>query len=291
MKVLVAEKRGFCFGVREAIELAERTVQARSAEGRQVYSLGPVIHNQQVVHKLADEGLRTVESLAEVPAGTIVIRSHGVSPEVVEEAARRGLDVVDATCVLVKRAQDIAAQLHREGYRVVIIGDPNHPEVQGVLGYAPDIIVVDSPGQLDRLPARGKLGILSQTTHSAEHFGRMVGLIAARGYRELKVVNTICNATAERQEAALALCRCVDVMFVLGGHHSANTNRLAELCRAAGVTTFHVEGLEEFRPEMVVGKHVAGVTAGASTPDWIIERFVRHLEGMTNNPDESRPNE
>lgn len=279
MKVILAQKLGFCFGVREAIKLAERT--ADDAAGRSVYSLGPVIHNQQVVDRLTGRGLRTVESLAEaVPPGTVIIRSHGVSPEVIGEARQRGLEVVDATCVLVKRAQEIAATLHREGYRVVIVGDPNHPEVAGVLGYAPDIVVIDSPGELDRLPPSGRLGILSQTTHSAEHFGRMVGLIAARGYAELKVVNTICSATAERQEAAVQLCRTVEVMFVLGGHHSANTRRLAEICRATSVPTFHIEGLHEFRPEMSAGRAVAGVTAGASTPDWIIEQFVSHLEKL-----------
>ncbi len=283
MKVLLAEKRGFCFGVRDAIELAGQTVRERSARGAKVYSLGPVIHNQQVVEKLSGEGLRTITALGDVgdgEGGTVVIRSHGVSPDVAEQAARRGLEVVDATCVLVKHAQNIAAQLHEEGYRVVIVGDPNHPEVQGVLGYAPDIIVVDTPEELDRLPRRGKLGILSQTTHSAEHFGRMVGLIAARGYRELKVVNTICNATQERQDAAMDLCEKVDVMFVLGGHHSANTNRLAELCRAAGVPTHHIEGIHEFDPSMAGGHETAGVTAGASTPDWIIEQFVHHLESL-----------
>ena len=282
MKVVVAKKLGFCFGVREAIELAERTTTDRAAraDGRRVYSLGPVIHNQQVVNKLAAAGLLTVNSLDEVADGTIVIRSHGVSPEILRQAADRGLEVVDATCVLVKRAQDIAAQLHKEGYTVVIIGDPNHPEVQGVLGYAPGIIVVDSPDQLDKLPDRGRLGILSQSTHSVEHFGQMVGLIAARGYREMKVVNTICNATQERQDAALELCGQVDVMFILGGHHSANTNRLAQLCRSAGVQTFHIESVHEFEPSMVAGRQTAGVTAGASTPDWIIEQFVKHLEAI-----------
>lgn len=281
MKVLVADKLGFCFGVREAIKIAERTAAAASSAEGAVYSLGPVIHNQQVVDRLAQQGLHTVETLAEAAApGTVVIRSHGVSPDVIEQARDRGLQVVDATCVLVKRAQEIAARLHREGYRVVIIGDPNHPEVAGVLGYAPDIIVLDSADELDRLPRppAAKLGILSQTTHSAEHFGRMVGLIAARGYRELKIVNTICSATAERQDAALALCRQVDVMFVLGGHHSANTNRLAEICRASGVPTFHIEGLHEFDSSMAVGHATAGVTAGASTPDWIIEQFVCRLQ-------------
>jgi 4-hydroxy-3-methylbut-2-enyl diphosphate reductase len=264
--------------VREAIKLAEHTAAERRAQGRAVYSLGPVIHNRQVVARLTEQGLQTIESLEEASAGgTVVIRSHGVSPEVVEEAGRRGLEIIDATCVLVKRAQEIVRQLHREGYRVVIIGDPEHPEVQGVLGYAPDVVVIDSPEELERLPEGGRLGILSQTTHSAEHFGRMVGLIAARGYPELKVVNTICNATTERQEAAVELCKQVDVMFVLGGHHSANTNRLAEICRETGVATYHIEGLEEFRCEMVTGRSTAGVTAGASTPDWVIEQFVQHL--------------
>lgn len=282
MKVLVADKLGFCYGVREAIRAAERTVRQQSGAGRAVYSLGPVIHNQQVVDHLAEQGLRTVESLDQIQAApaTVVIRSHGVSPDVVAGAAARGFDVVDATCVLVKRTQEIAGQLHREGYRVVIIGEANHPEVQGVLGYAPDILVVDSPEELNKLPSGGKLGILSQTTHSADHVGRMVGLIAARGFAELKVVNTICHATAERQAAAVRLCGQVDVMFVLGGHHSANTNRLAEICRAVGVATHHIESMHEFRPEMVAGRRTAGVTAGASTPDWIIDQFVRHVESL-----------
>ncbi|MCG3181003.1 MAG: 4-hydroxy-3-methylbut-2-enyl diphosphate reductase [Phycisphaerae bacterium] len=279
MKILLAEKYGFCFGVRDAIELAERTARTQPASGS-VYTLGPVIHNKQVVERLGEAGLRTVDSLDQTAGGTVVIRSHGVSPGVIEDATARGLNVVDATCILVKRAQNIAAQLHAEGYRVVIVGDPEHPEVRGVLGYAPDIICVNSPEDMAKLPRRGKLGIISQTTHTVEHFGQMVGLITARGYSELKVVNTICNATKERQDAVQDLCAKVDVMFVLGGYHSSNTNRLAEICRDAGVDTHHLETVKDFRPEMVAGKTAAGVTAGASTPDWIIDEFVRHLQAI-----------
>lgn len=281
MKVLLAEKRGFCFGVRDAIELAEKTATEQSAgNGGAVYSLGPVIHNQQVVNKLEGAGLQTVDSLDNTHGGTVVIRSHGVSPDVIRQATEAGLDVVDATCILVKRAQNIAAQLHAEGYRVIIVGDPNHPEVRGVLGYAPDIICVNTLEDMDKLPKRGKLGIISQTTHTVEHFGEMVGHITARGYNELKVVNTICNATKERQDAVHDLCEKVDVMFVLGGYHSSNTNRLAEICRDAGVMTYHLETVNDFQSHMIEGKQTAGVTAGASTPDWIIDEFVKHLEAI-----------
>jgi len=187
------------------------------------------------------------------------------------------VEIVDATCVLVKRAQHIVARLAEEGYRVIVIGQAEHPEVRGVLAYAPEVICVDSPEDLQRLPAGGKLGIICQTTHSVEHFGRMVGLITARGYREIKVVNTLCEEVRRRQEAAVELAGEVDVMFVLGGKQSANTRELARLCTERGVPTYHLEGWEDFRPEMVAGKEVAGVTAGASTPRWVVEQFARKL--------------
>ena len=276
MEVKLARKRGFCFGVERAIELAAQVVQAGGAGA--VYSLGEVIHNRQVVDRLAEQGLNILERPEEArPGDTVVIRSHGVPPEVIEQLRARGAEVVDATCVLVKKAQKIVQELAEEGYQVVVIGDENHPEVRGVLGYAKGIICVDRPEQLERLPETGRLGIVCQTTHSPELFGEMVGRIAAMGYSELKVVNTLCLETRRRQEAAVELAREVDVMFVLGGRQSANTRQLAQLCRDAGVTTYHLESWEQFEPAMVAGRARAGVTAGASTPEWIIEQFVESL--------------
>jgi 4-hydroxy-3-methylbut-2-enyl diphosphate reductase len=279
MKVLIAANCGFCPGVRNAISTAEKTL-AHAGAKETVYSLGPIIHNQDEVDRLAKGGLRTVESVAEVEGGTVLIRSHGVAPSEFERLRQRGLHIVDATCVLVKRVQQIAAQLEAEGYEVVIIGEENHPEVQGVVGCVNDVVVVACEGDLDRLSRDGKLGIVCQTTQSPEHFGRMLGAIGRRSFRELKVINTLCREAIKRQESAIELCKQVDVMFVLGGLHSANTRRLAELCKKHNPATFHLQNWDELDRNMLSGKAIAGVTAGASTPNWIIEEFVKHLQGF-----------
>jgi 4-hydroxy-3-methylbut-2-enyl diphosphate reductase len=276
MKVLVAQKCGFCLGVKNAISMARETLQAR----KEVYSLGPVIHNEDVVRQLAKDGLTTVESVGEIPSGTILIRSHGAAIEEIEKIKQKGLEIVDATCVLVKRVQKIAKQLHDDGYQVVIIGDKNHPEVQAVVGHAPDIAVVADESDLSKLPKNRKLGIICQTTQSPGHFGEMVGLIAKSGFSELKVVNTLCKEAITRQESAVELCKQVDIMFVLGGLHSANTRKLAELCKKYNPQTFHLQNWKELDKNILFGKNIAGVTAGASTPDQIIEEFVENLRAF-----------
>jgi (E)-4-hydroxy-3-methyl-but-2-enyl pyrophosphate reductase len=288
MKVLVAEKCGFCFGVEHAIQLAQQMLDA----GKNVYCLGSLIHNKQVVDRLVESGLCVVDSLDQVPPSpstnspeppTVLIRSHGCRPDLLDEVKNRGFQLADATCVLVKRAQQLVSKLNRQGYQVIIVGDPDHPETRGVIGYAPDVIVVAGPDDLEKLPPTGRWAIISQTTHSAEDFGRIVGLIASRSdYQELKVVNTICRETTRRQESALQLCRQVEVMFVLGSRHSANTSELANICRREGVDTYHLQSWQEFEPLYVVGKKVSGITAGASTPDWIIQEFVENLRRFEN---------
>lgn len=280
MQVKVASSRGFCFGVEDAIEIAEAAVDEHGAGT--VIALGPLIHNKQVVGKLEEAGLDQSGDLETVdPSKVILIRSHGASPETLQRARERGLTVVDATCVLVKRAQKVVRQLHEEGYHVVMIGDPDHPEVRGVIGYAPSVTVIDQGTDLEEaLPYRERLGIVAQTTHSPEHVAEMIARILKRPYREVKIVNTLCLEVTRRQEAAITLAREVDVMFVLGGLHSANTRELARLCREHGCQTYHVETWEQFDPSMVDGKHVAGVTAGASTPESVIAAFVCNLEAL-----------
>jgi 4-hydroxy-3-methylbut-2-enyl diphosphate reductase len=273
MKVLVAQKCGFCLGVKNAISMARETLQHR----KEVFSLGPVIHNEDVVQQLARDGLKTVESVGEIPSGTVLIRSHGAAINEIEKIKRKGLEIVDATCVLVKRVQKIAKQLHDDGYQVVIIGDKNHPEVQAVVGHAHDIVVVADESDLSKLPKNKKLGIICQTTQSPGHFGEMIGLIAKSGFSELKVVNTLCKEAITRQESAVELCKQVDIMFVLGGLHSANTRKLAELCKKYNPQTFHLQNWNELDKSILFGKTIAGVTAGASTPDQIIEEFVENL--------------
>ncbi len=284
MQVRLARKYGFCFGVEDAIETAQRALNAN--EPGKIVALGPVIHNRQVVENLERAGLDQSGDLDQLEEGTtVLIRSHGVGPDVYARAEQRKINIVDATCVLVKRAQSVVRQLHEEGYRVVMIGDKNHPEVQGVIGYAPDVIVIDKGDDLDaKLPLRAKLGIVAQTTHAPEHVANMIGLIAGRPFRELKVVNTLCLEVVRRQEAAVELAREVDVMFILGGLHSANTQELARLCREEGVATYHLETWEAFEPAMVHGAKVAGIAAGASTPDFIVNEFADKLRAIQPAP-------
>jgi len=279
MKVLVAEKCGFCPGVRNAISTAERVLAQVDAR-EPVYCLGPIIHNEDVVNRLADAGLRTVECVEEIDSGTVLIRSHGVAPRELERLRKKGLHIVDATCVLVKRVQQIAKQLEGEGYEVVIIGEQNHPEVQGVMGCVKAVVVVADENDLRKLPRDGRLGIVCQTTQSPEHLGRMLEAIGRGSFSELKVINTLCKEAIKRQESAMALCKTVDIMFVLGGLHSANTRRLAELCKKHNSQTFHLQNWDELDKTVLSGRSVAGVTAGASTPNWVIDEFVRRLEAF-----------
>lgn len=274
MKVIVANPCGFCAGVRRAVQLAERSL----GQGREVYSLGPLIHSPQVVDRLRDQGLHVAQTLEEVPDGAaVLIRSHGEGPQVFADAQRRGLEVIDGTCVLVRRAQNIVQQLHEDGCQVVIVGDPHHPEVRALLAHAPSAICLNDQADIPKLTGHSRLGIISQTTYSPAAFEQMVDLVISAGHADARVVNTICQATQARRQAALALTKQVDVMFVLGGQHSANTARLAELCLAQGVSTYHLESWQQFRDSYIQGKSAAGVTAGASTPDWIIQEFVSNL--------------
>lgn len=274
MKVVVAENCGFCPGVRNAISLAEKIL----AEQENVYSLGPVIHNKDMVERLARAGLKTVDNLAQIESGTVLIRSHGASPRQMAEIERKGLNIVDATCVLVKRVQRIAEELEAEGYQVVVIGDENHPEVEAVVGCVEDVVVVAGESDLHKLRKDRKLGIVCQTTQSPEHLGRTLGAIGKGQFSELKVINTLCREAVKRQESAVELCKRVDIMFVLGGLDSANTRKLAELCKKHNSQTFHLQNWKELDIVLIFGKTTAGVTAGASTPEWIISEFVENLE-------------
>ena len=281
MKVIVAQKCGFCHGVRNAINTAEKILAEASCPGPRppgpVYSLGPIIHNKDEVERLAKAGLKTVDTVEQIPSGTVLIRSHGAGPKQMAKIKEKGLNIVDATCVLVKRLQHIAAELGREGYKVVVIGDENHPEVQAVVGCAGNVVVIADESDLHKLPKAGRLGVVCQTTQNPEHFSRMLCAIAQQGFSELKVINTLCKEAIKRQDLAVQLCGQVDIMFVLGGLDSANTCRLAELCKKYNSQTFHLQNWNEFDKSVLSGKNVAGVTAGTSTPEWIIAEFVENL--------------
>jgi (E)-4-hydroxy-3-methyl-but-2-enyl pyrophosphate reductase len=273
VKVVVAQGCGFCPGVRSAIKIAQQTL----AKHKNVYSLGEIIHNKDVVRQLAEAGLKIAKQVKQIPTGIVIIRSHGAGEQELKQIREKGLKIVDATCILVKRVQKIAKMLYEQGYKVVIIGDKGHPEIRAVIGSAPNITVIGSKSDINNLGKNQKLGVICQTTQSPEHFAKMLAQIAKTRFSELKVINTLCKEAMKRQTCAVQLCKQVDIMFVLGGLHSANTITLAELCKKYNIQTFHLQNWKELDKSILRGKNIAGVTAGASTPQWIISEFVDNL--------------
>jgi 4-hydroxy-3-methylbut-2-enyl diphosphate reductase len=277
MTVEVAPGAGFCFGVKRALRLAFEA--ARGGDGP-VVTLGPIIHNPQVVERLEDEGLRVIRSLDEIDGGTLVVRSHGLPAPLLEEARRKGLRMVDATCPFVKQVQDRAKELEREGYLVVVVGEEDHPEVLSITeSLERPALVVDGPQGLDAVRGAERVGVVCQTTQPPERLRSVVvGLLPEAP--EVRVFNTICEATLERQAHALDLAKRADVMLVVGGRNSANTRRLWELCREAGSSAYHIETAGELDPEWMEGAEIVGITGGASTPQWIIDELVRSVESV-----------
>lgn len=276
MKVIVADQAGVCFGVKRALDL----VNTECKRGEPLFTLGPLIHNPQVVRDLEAKGVHVARSIAEADRA-IVMPSHGVPREILEEAKAAGLRVIDATCPFVAKVHTRVHNLAGKGYTVVVVGDAGHSEVKAILSAAgDDAVVINSVDEVDGRDWRGmKVGVVSQTTQTPERFGRVVGRIAERA-AEVVAYNTICYATHDRQTAARNLAPNVDAMFVVGGRNSANTNRLVEICRESGVPTYHIETADEIDPTWVTGMSVVGLTAGASTPQWIIEEVRTRLESI-----------
>lgn len=280
MEVVLAEHAGFCFGVKRAVKMADDAASTHDT----VQSLGPLIHNPQVVNQLSEKGVRRVDSLDEIDEGVVIFRSHGVSsPNLMDEALEKGLKVVDATCPFVTNAQRYAKQLVNEGYQVVMIGDGQHPEAKSVLGHAGgEILVTESfeeiKAMLNRFTKR-RLGIISQTTQTYRKFSEIV-VQCLEICEEIKVFNTICYATEDRQTEAEALAHKVQAMVVVGGRNSANTTHLADICRNNDVPVYHIETADEIKVDWFPSIESVGVTAGASTPDWIINNVVDSLKRM-----------
>ena len=275
--VQVADQAGYCFGVRRALDMAKEYLLQHD---RKVYSLGPIIHNPEVVKEFRKRGLVPVDSLDNVEHGVLVIRSHGVEKKLLEEALDKGLEVVDATCPFVKNAQRLARQLSRDAYQLVIVGEESHPEVKGILSYSGKApIVVNNVEQLQEKDIGPKVGVLAQTTQAPENFIEIINAVLATAY-ECRAYNTICNATLSRQTAAVELAHTMEVMFVVGGRNSANTARLAELCRSAGASTYHIESPAEITAEMLENRERIGITAGASTPSSQVETVRKAIEKL-----------
>ena len=272
-EVIVAKSAGFCFGVRKAVETVYR--EAENAEGP-VYTYGPIIHNETVVEDLRKKGVQVIEGreeLERVRCGTVIIRSHGVGREIYELCEKQGLRVVDATCPFVTRIHDIVRRECAEGKRVVIVGDPGHPEVQGIRGWGNDrTLVIESAEDLERYHV-GKdeiISLVAQTTYHSGKFKEIVEKSSELGY-DIHCFNTICNATQERQTEAGEIASGVDAMVVIGGRNSSNTRKLVEICSAVCGNTFFIQTSEDLNPKTLTRFERIGITAGASTPQIIIE--------------------
>ncbi|WP_176064673.1 4-hydroxy-3-methylbut-2-enyl diphosphate reductase [Anaeromyxobacter diazotrophicus] len=277
MEVRIAKTAGFCWGVRRTVD---RVMEVAGAASNPVVTLGPIIHNPQAVERMRAQGVGTVQAVAEVERGTtVVVRTHGAIRSELQAAKERGLSVVDGTCPYVKYPQAMARRLSGEGYHVVVVGDAAHAEVKGVLSYAEGPCTVVKPGgPIPEIDAK-RVAVLAQTTCIGAEFERVVGALALR-HREVRAVNTICNDTDERQADARQLASEVDAVVVVGGKNSANTRHLAELCRQIQPRTWHVETEEELQPGWFEGCKVVGLSAGASTPDWVVEGVAARLRSL-----------
>lgn len=288
MEIILAAEMGFCRGVRRALDMAEEAVK----EGQQVRTLGDIVHNPQVVARLQQLGVEVVAELGEVEPGEVaMVTAHGAPPQVFAEAARRGIQLLDASCPLVEHVQQLAQEMTEAGYGVAICGDPDHVEVRGILGHAGGQAVagrsmeeVRSYAEQHKLPlpweVRRRLAVLFQTTQREQVYRTFVADLAQAAMphvRELRVFNTVCAAVSRREPSVRQLARGVDVVVVVGGRHSANTRHLAETCRAVGVPAYHIEQAEELLPEWFQGVRRVGVTAGTSTPDETVGEVVERL--------------
>ena len=279
LSVEVAAHAGTCYGVERALRMATSAV--RDAEhGDEVHTLGPLIHNPPVVSELEQEGVKLADTLDDVSDGAVVIRAHGVVPEIIDEAKHRKLDVVDATCPYVKKVHLAAEKFAREGYQVLVVGEPGHPEVEGSVGHAgQDAVVVSSPEDVRDITLQGKVGIVVQTTQTPQNLSHVVAVVGPL-VDDLRVTDTICAATSERQEAAAQLAQRSDIMLVIGGKNSGNTRRLAQICAARCARTYHIEDVAEIDDTWFEPHDAVGVTAGASTPQTHIDRVLAYLAAM-----------
>ncbi len=278
MEILLAKDMGFCWGVRRAIDIMEKATREKG----EIISVGPIVHNPQVVADLEAKGIRTgvKPKDATVP---VAITAHGAGPDVLEEVKATGAEIIDGTCPIVTRSQRWAKKMAESGFTVLVFGDPNHREVKGVLGWAGNkgIAVRDGDPLPRDLPSR--IAVISQTTQSPQRFAEFVAQLMRERVQEiseLRLINTLCNVTSSQQAAARELASEVDLMLVVGGKASANTRHLLEVCQEEGVTAFHIESAAEIRPEWFEGVTRVGITAGASTPDSAVEAVVDRIRAI-----------
>ena len=276
MKIELAENYGFCFGVKRAIKIAE--------EHQNSATYGPLIHNSLEIKRL-DENFNVglVEDFREFkPGDTAIVRTHGIPKNELEELNKTGVEVVDATCPYVTKPQQICEQMSKEGYDIVIFGDEKHPEIKGVKSYAVNgAQVVTSIDELEKVKLGERVALVAQTTRKVEEYLKIAAYLIPR-HKEVRVFNTICNATFENQEAARDLAKRADIMIVIGGKNSSNTKQLFSIAKEGCRDSYHIENEEELECSWFTGKKLCGITAGASTPDWVIQNVVDKIEKECN---------
>ena len=278
MQIILDEGAGFCFGVERALKMAGE--ESRDASGP-IVTIGPLIHNPQVVEEMKRDGVKVAQEGENLLDTTAIIRTHGVRPQEENRLREAGNRVLDATCPYVKKSHEYAEVLRREDYHIVVIGDPNHPEIRGVLGYAGErVTVITQPEEANSLPHYAKVGVVVQTTYPIEKVQKVISKLVGRS-TELRVFNTICDYTSDRQVSARKISSQVDLMYVVGGRNSANTNKLAEICKQQGTVTRHIEVAEEIDPRDLEGVERVGISAGASTPDGRIASVIDRIEELS----------
>ncbi len=282
MHVVKAKTAGFCFGVRRAVETVYGQLGSGKEQGREIYTYGPIIHNEEVVKDMEKQGvqvLRSEEELESLAGGTVIIRSHGVPERIYKKMEARGLEIVDATCPFVKKIHNIVRRESQSGKYIVIIGDPCHPEVEGIRGWSADrAAVVQDAEDAKRLPLNKEdaVCIVSQTTFNYNKFKELVEIISEKSY-DVSVLNTICGATKERQTEAQSIAEEVDAMIVIGDKHSSNTQKLFEICQKACKDTYYIQTLDDLDLNQLGSVETVGITAGASTPNNIIEEVQNNV--------------
>lgn len=280
MEVNVAKTAGFCFGVKRAVDQVYE--QTEKENGKKIYTYGPIIHNEEVVKDLRSRGVEVIhseEELAALTEGTVIIRSHGVPKRIYDLLEERKLQYVDATCPFVKKIHNIVKKASEEGSHVIIIGNPEHPEVQGIMGWSllPVTVIQDAEeAEQLSLPEEQKICIVSQTTFNYNKFKDLVEIISKKRY-DISVLNTICNATKERQTEAKSIAKGVDAMIVIGDKHSSNTQKLFEICKKACNNTYYIQTLDDLDMNQLRSVETVGITAGASTPNKIIEEVQKNV--------------
>ena len=274
-----AKTQGFCFGVAITVKKAEEAIER---EGAEVTTLGHVVHNPQMVAQLEAKGLRNAHSVDEIERGTMFVRAHGLPVETFEKARAKGLTVLDATCPMVTKIHVQAEKLRDEGYKIIVVGDPHHPEVKGTLSHVPGAWCITSADDIDALPRASRVGVVVQSTWNGKGFAEIVRRLSEK-YYEVRAVNTICTDTKNRQSEVDGLSREVDVMVVVGGKTSANTRHLAELAAMNGARAYHIEGPDELEPGWFDGVGVAGLMSGASTPGWLVDQVADRMDALASD--------